>query len=389
MRRKKNIYEDENTMSLFDYSDSDFTDDYATTKTAKNRLRKPVSETHKILTSETKKDSSAGVLDENYKSPEELEEELEEVLNDEAIMYGHDSKALESNLRGIGMVLNAIKSHEYDTLEKSEERKLFKVLQSHTSSPDEKAKAKKELINHNIRFVISIAKRVYKKNKTWDIEDLMQEGICGLDTAISKFSLAKGTKFVTYAHPWVRQAMTRALAEKSGIIRYPVNWQDGITKIRKAENQYCLENCCCVEEVPIQALIKITGLDEDKIKKYKEMSQAGSLDVVVDENSTTRGELIEDIMAVNPEKEYLEQEKRREIFKVLESTLDEKELFIIVNKWNLLYRDHIYTIDEVAEHFNLTCERIHQIEATALRKLRHPAKSTILRAYYMSMCESA
>ena len=387
MRRKKNLFEAENTLSLFDYSNPKCNDDVAATEKAKNRLRKPVSETHKILPKE--KDSSTGIVDENYKSPEELEEELSEVLNDESIMYGHDSSALEPKLRGIGMVLNAIKSHDYDTLDKKVERSWFKVLQDKNATDELKEMARTELINHNIRFVISVAKRIYRKNKTWDIEDLMQEGICGLNTAIDKFSLTKGTKFVTYAYPWVRQAMTRALAEKSGIIRYPVNWQDGITKIRKAENQYCLENCCRVEGVPVNALKEMTGLDEDKIKKFKAMSQAGSLDVVVDENSTTRGELIEDVMAANPEKEYLIKEMRREIFKILESTLDEKELFIIVNKWNLLHRDRIYTVEEVAEHFNLTKERIHQIEATALRKLRHPAKSTVLRAYYLEMCETA
>ena len=387
MRRKKNLFEAENTLSLFDYSNPKCNDDVVATEKAKNRLRKPVSETHKILPKE--KDSSTGIVDENYKSPEELEEELSEVLNDESIMYGHDSSALEPKLRGIGMVLNAIKSHDYDTLDKKVERSWFKVLQDKNATDELKEMARTELINHNIRFVISVAKRIYRKNKTWDIEDLMQEGICGLNTAIDKFSLTKGTKFVTYAYPWVRQAMTRALAEKSGIIRYPVNWQDGITKIRKAENQYCLENCCRVEDVPVNALKEMTGLDEDKIKKFKAMSQAGSLDVVVDENSTTRGELIEDVMAANPEKEYLIKEMRREIFKILESTLDEKELFIIVNKWNLLHRDRIYTVEEVAEHFNLTKERIHQIEATALRKLRHPAKSTVLRAYYLEMCETA
>ncbi len=306
--------------------------------------------------------------------------------NNDSFLYNNDSSPLASNLRGFGATLQLLKSAEYDVLSKEEERSIFVILKDEDADEATQKWAREEITKHNLRLVVNIAKTIYAKNKVWQLEELFQEGCCGLDIAINKFSLDKGTKFSTYAWNWIRQTILRAIADKATTMRFPVHYQDGLTKIRKAENEYCIMHNCEAEQVPIEKIAEMTGLTVDKIKLFRStVQQMGSLDIVVDENATAKGELIVDENASNPESELLQNELTEKLMETLDDILDEREKAIIINKFNLHHLPVTLTHEEMAEKFNITKERVRQIETSAIKKLRNPSKSAMLRAYYYGL----
>lgn len=236
---------------------------------------------------------------------------------------------------------------------------------------------KEELIKSNLRLIISIARKYSPKGMF--LADLIQEGNIGLLKAIEKFDYRKGFKFSTYATWWIRQAITRYLAENTRTIRVPLHIIETIYKISKSVlNKFYQEYG---RDPTIDELSKETGLPVEKLNYiFKVIKQPISLELQIgDEEDTTLGEFIEDQRAVKPDEATFNTalaEKIRELLK----TLSPREEKIIRLRFGIGERES-YTLEEVGNKFGVTKERIRQIENIALRKLKHPNRIKLLKNF--------
>lgn len=283
---------------------------------------------------------------ENELNREEETEAAEEVMGDNVKTY----------LRDIG---------RYKLLTAKEELELAKRIEAGGADGD---MAKEELANSNLRLVVSIARRYVSKGLNF--LDLIQEGNVGLLKAVTKYDYRKGFKFSTYATWWIKQAITRALADQSRTIRMPVHMVETMNKIRKAQAKLSLQ-----EEVPsIHAIAMEAGLSEEKVEEVLRYAQDTiSLESPVgDEGESTLGDFLEDVYALQPFEQVSAMMLREKLDEVL-GTLSEREEKILRERFG--FDDNIpRTLEEVGKGLGVTRERVRQIEVKAIRKLRHPGK---------------
>ncbi len=303
------------------------------------------------------------VSDHDSQSDEEAATDLEKELE---VLSTLDSKKVSDPVRmylkEIGRIPLLTREQEIDLAQRNEVGEM---------------KAKSKLINANLRLVVSIAKKYIGRGLTF--LDLIQEGNKGLIRAVEKFAWRKGYKFSTYATWWIRQAITRAIADQARTIRIPVHMVETINKLIRVSRKLMQE---LGRDPTPEEIAEIMEMDPDKVREILKISQkTTSLEKPIgDSDDSFLGDFIADEKEVTPFEETSKQMLKNNVGEVLEA-LSDREAKVLKMRFGLEEDESSKTLEEVGRHFGVTRERIRQIEAKALRKLRHPSRRKRLQDY--------
>ena len=261
--------------------------------------------------------------------------------------------------------------HHLSPLEIKRSHQMIAISEAQT------AQAKHELTEANLRLVVSIAKKY--QNRGLQFLDLIQEGNLGLMKGVDKFEWRRGYKFSTYATWWIRQAITRAIADQARTIRIPVHMFEVINKLRNTSRELVRE---LGREPTTEEIAKKMGMSVEKVSKARKLvQQPVSLETPIGESGDSQlGDLIEDKSSTSPAERVITSNLREITGDVLQ-TLSPREERVIRMRFGLDREGHERTLEEVGQDFNVTRERIRQIEAKALRKLRHPSRARVLKSF--------
>ena len=338
------ILDDEDIDIIDEDEKNDSNSDKSTSKSAKQKSKKSNSNNEKDSEDDDDDSDDDGKL-------KNISISAEGATDDPVRMY----------LKGIGQV---------DLLDKQEEVELAKRIEK----GDEQAKS--QLVEANLRLVVSIAKKYVGKGMSF--LDLIQEGNMGLMKAVEKFDYTKGYKFSTYATWWIRQAITRAIADQGRTIRVPVHMVEKINKLIKIQRQLLQEKG---REPTPEEIAEEMDISADKVSEIKKIAQESvSLDTPIgEEEDSSLGDFIEDTKTPEPSSTVSKNLLKEQLDSVLD-TLTDREKRILELRFGI-EDGRPRTLEEVGKEFGVTRERIRQIEAKALRKLRHPTRSKKLKGF--------
>ena len=304
---------------------------------------------------------------------DKIESEVEKFADSEAMerLLEQEGLAIDDPVR---MYLKEI--GRVELLSQQEELELAKVMYDESLPDDVRKRAKDRLVEANLRLVVSIAKRYVGKGMFF--LDLIQEGNLGLIKAVDKFDYEKGFKFSTYATWWIRQAINRAIADQARTIRIPVHMVETIHKVSRYQRQLLQEYG---REPTVDELGEKMGLSAEKVREIMKIAQDPvSLETPIGEEEDSHlGDFIPDDDAPQPS-EIASATILREVIERELHTLTPREEHVIKLRFGL-YDGRSRTLEEVGKEFDITRERIRQIEAKALRKLRHPSRARHLKGF--------
>ncbi|MFV9972997.1 MAG: RNA polymerase sigma factor RpoD [Francisella endosymbiont of Hyalomma asiaticum] len=285
-------------------------------------------------------------------------------------------KFTDNTIREINNLTKQI--NQFQTLMMMDVEELKQVNLEISRSEAKITQAKKEMIEANLRLVVSEAKKY--TNRGLHFLDIIQEGNIGLMKAVDKFDYRKGFKFSTYATWWIRQAITRSIADQARTIRVPVHMIETINKVNRIKRQILQEKG---REATEEEIIEHTpNMTKEKLKKILNISHTPiSMESPIgDYEDSTVGDFIEDKNNYSPIEAANLENLREAIKELIETGLTEREAKVLMMRFGIgMNTDH--TLEEVGKQFNVTRERIRQIEAKALRKLKHPSRSAFLKTF--------